>query len=452
MFDSKDSTSDLFNTEDTIHLIIELIQNKCVNPPGNEMRSIKTIQRVLLEHDIESQVFETAPDRGNLLARIKGSNKGPSLMFGPAHVDVVPIETADSWSVEPFSGTVKDGFIWGRGASDMLSIVACQVQTFIKLYEEGFQPKGDLILFIVSDEEAGGTYGAEWMVQNHRELIETDYAVTESGGPSFSPGKIMLANGEKGKARKRLIFKGSPGHGATPFDSDNAVVKMGEAAHRISNYKTPITTRYLDEMASKLSLGFIQNMMFTNPLLLPFTLNRLKKQVPTLAKGLHALSRMTISPNIAHGGKKVNIIPENAYLDLDIRTLPGQDDEYVISHLRKALGPLAEEVEIIDIPREEAGGASMGNSSPTSSEFVDTMEKAVRKEIPNATLVPYIATGATDCRFLRELGVEAYGFSLDDPEMGLKDMGAHGVNERVSIKTIELTQKVYYHLAKDFLT
>lgn len=192
--------------------------------------------------------------------------------------------------------------------------------------------------------------------------------------------------------------------------------------------------------------------MFTNQLLLPITLNRLKNQTPTLAKILHALSRMTISPNVAQSGNKVNIIPESGYLDLDIRTLPGQDNEYIISHLRKAIGSLSEEVEIIDLPRDEKSSDSYGSSSPSSSKFVDAMEKAVRKEIPNADLVPFFVFGATDCRFLRELGVEAYGFSLSDPEMGLNDMGFHGINERVSIKTIELTQKVYYHLAKDFLT
>ena len=172
-----------------------------------------------------------------------------------------------------------------------------------------------------------------------------------------------------------------------------------------------------------------------------------------MATLIHGLSRMTMSPNIAHGGVKVNVIPEKAYVDVDIRTLPGQDDEYVASQLRRALGPLAAEAVIEDLPNFEGGFKSFGNASPSRSDFVAAMEKAVRKEVPDATLVPLIMPGATDCRFLRELGTEAYGFSLFDPDTPTSHLAelAHGANERVSIRTLDLTQKVYYHLAKEYL-
>ena len=172
-----------------------------------------------------------------------------------------------------------------------------------------------------------------------------------------------------------------------------------------------------------------------------------------MAMLIHGLSRMTVSPNIVHGGVKVNVIPENAYVDLDIRTLPGQDEEYVMSQLRQALGPLADEATIEDIVGAERGFMSHGSASPSRSEFVDAMERAVRKKIPNGSLVSMIMPGASDSRFMREQGAEAYGFSLFDPETPpsqLTDL-AHGANERISIKTLELTQGAYYHLAKDFL-
>jgi acetylornithine deacetylase/succinyl-diaminopimelate desuccinylase-like protein len=438
---------------EAISLLSELIRNKCVNPPGNEIKSIKTVQRVLHEHDIESQVFESAPNRGNLVARIPGMGPGPKLMFGPAHVDVVPVENVDAWHEDPFSGIVKEGHVWGRGALDMLFIVAAQVQAFTKLHEEGFQPKGDLILLVVSDEEAGGTYGAGWMVKNHPDLVKADYAVTEAGGISIAPGKILFMTGEKGVARKRISFRGKAGHGSMPHGSDNAVVKLSEAVTRLSRYDPPTTTKYLSHVADGLELGFFQRLMLTNPWLLPITLNRLRSREPMMAMLIHGLSRMTISPNIVHGGVKVNVIPENAYVDLDIRTLPGQDEEYVMSQLRQALGPMADEAIIGDPVGAERGMMSYGSASPSQSEFVDAMERAVRKEIPGATLVPLIMPGASDCRFLREQGAEAYGFSLFDPETPpsqLTDL-AHGANERVSIKTLDLTQKVYYHLAKGFL-
>jgi acetylornithine deacetylase/succinyl-diaminopimelate desuccinylase-like protein len=373
-------------------------------------------------------------------------------MFGPAHVDVVPVENFDAWSEDPFSGIVKDGYVWGRGALDMLFIVATQVQAFIKLNEEGFQPRGDLILLVVSDEESGGVYGTGWMLKNHPELIETDYAITEMGGVSIAPGKILFISGEKGVSQKRISFKGKPGHGSMPYGSDNAIIKMSEAVTRLSSYLPPITTKYISDLADGLKLGFIQRQMLTNPWLLSFTLNRLKSREPTIAMLLYGLSRMTISPNIVYGGLKVNVVAEKAQIDLDIRTLPGQDREYVISQLRKALGPLAEEAVIDDLNTTE-GILSFGNASPSRSDFVAAMEKAVRNEVPNSSLVPLISPGASDCRFLRELGTEAYGFSLFDPETPSSHLAelAHGVNERVSVKTLDLTQKVYHNLARDFL-
>jgi len=438
---------------ETIGLLSELIRNRCVNPPGGEMRSIATVQRVLGEHNIESLVFESAPNRGNLVARIQGSGNGPRLMFGPAHVDVVPVESPDSWQEDPFSGAVREGCVWGRGALDMLFIVAAQAQAFIRLHEEGFQPRGDLILLVVSDEEAGGAYGAGWMVKNHPELVKADYAITEAGGISIAPGKVFFMAGEKGVAAKRVSFKGKAGHGSMPLIGENAIVKMSKAVTRISSYDPPITTKYLRGVADGLGLGLIQRLMLTSPRLLPFTLNRLKSRSPVMAMMLHGLSRMTISPNIARGGVKVNVIPEKAYVDLDIRTLPEQDNEYVISHLKRALGPLAEEAEIEDLPSAEGGFKSFGNASPPHSDFVLAMERAVRKEMPNATLIPLIMPGASDCRFLRGQGAEAYGFSLFDPGTPASHLAdlAHGANERISIKTLDLTQKVYYHLAKDFL-
>ena len=291
------------------------------------------------------------------------------------------------------------------------------------------------------------------MVENHPEVVETDYAVTEAGGISIAPGRIIYMSGEKGVARKRVSFSGTAGHGSMPHGSDNAVVKLSEAITRIAEYKTPLETKYLDQVAEGLDLGFIQRLMLTNPLLLRFSLGRLERSEPFLARLIHGLSRMTVSPNIVSGGVKVNVIPENAYVDLDIRTLPGQDHEYVMSQLRLALGPLADDASIEDPPGSEGRMMSYGNASPSHSDFVDAMERAMRSEIPEGSLVPLISPGATDCRHLRERGTEAYGFSLFDPGTPTSHLAdlAHGANERVSIKTLELTKRVYRHLAKDFL-
>ncbi|MFW9916490.1 MAG: M20/M25/M40 family metallo-hydrolase [Candidatus Thorarchaeota archaeon] len=442
--------------EETANLLVKLIQNKCVNPPGNEMRSIKTIEAFLTEKSIDCQIFESAPDRGNLVAKIEGNGQGPRLMFGPSHVDVVPVENPDDWDVDPFSGKIKDEEVWGRGALDMLFIVATQVQAFAKLHEEGFQPKGDLTLLVVSDEEAGGRYGAEWMVNNQWELIQPDFAVTEFGGASIAPGKLFLTVSEKGATPKRVTFKGTPGHGSMPYGSDNAVNKAARAIDLLTDYcdsKIPLNTEYLSYLIKGLDRGFLARLMITNKRLLPFTLKRLKKKNPAMAKLLHSLSRMTISANMVQGGVKINVIPTTASIDLDIRTLPGQDDAYVTSHLKKALGDLANEAEIGPFISESGGFISYGNASSAESEFVSTMEKAIQQELPDVKLVPFMVMGATDARFLREKGVEAYGFALFDPEASMDQLLKliHGTNERVSLKTLELSLRAYYNLAKELL-
>jgi acetylornithine deacetylase/succinyl-diaminopimelate desuccinylase-like protein len=375
-------------------------------------------------------------------------------MFGPSHVDVVPVEDPSTWEEDPFSGIVKDGNVWGRGSLDMLFIVAAQVRALIELHEEGFKPRGDLILLVVSDEEAGGALGARWMVENHPELVRADYSVSEAGGISIASGKVLFMAGEKGVARKRVTFRGKPGHGSMPFASDNAVVKLSEAVTRLSRYSPPPTTEHLGHVAEGLGLGPLQRAMLTNPTLLNLSLGRLRSRQPLMAMLLHGLSRMTISPNVVQGGVKVNVIPERAYVDLDIRTLPGQDEEYVIARLREALGPLADEAIIEDPTGPERGFMSYGSSSPARSEFVDAMERAIDREIPDATLVPLIMPGGSDCRFMRALGTQAYGFSLFDPETPANHLAdlAHGTNERVSVKTLELTQRVHLHLARDVLS
>ena len=201
--------------EDIKQLLKDMIRNKCVNPPGNELRSIRTLQEYFSDRGVETQVFESAEGRGNLYARIEGFDpKHPSLTLGPGHVDVVPVEDPSTWRVDPWEGIEQDGFIWGRGSFDMLFIVACQAVVFSGLVQEGFQPKGDLVFLAVSDEEAGGLFGAKWMLDNHPELVKTDFAVTEAGGFPITPSRYVFMVGEKGVNWKRLKFRGEEGHGA----------------------------------------------------------------------------------------------------------------------------------------------------------------------------------------------------------------------------------------------
>lgn len=438
--------------EEIKELLKEMIRNKCVNPPGNEMRSIRTLQEYFAAHGVESQVFQSDGERGNLCARVEGTNpEHPSLTFGPCHVDVVPVEDPGTWMVDPWEGVEKDGFIWGRGAFDMLFIVACQAVVFASLVQEGFRPKGDLVFLAVSDEEAGGLFGAKWMLDNHPELVKTDFAVSEAGGFPMAPSRYVFMVGEKGINWKRLKFRGEEGHGSMPYGTPNAVLKMSQAALRLSRYNPPVETRFVGDLVRGLGLNWLMRLFLESRYLVPLAIKLSAGKDIGMAKALHALTRMTISPNVAKGGAKTNVIAGQATLDVDIRTLPGQDDKYVMRHLKRALGELATEVEIENAPGVPT---SVGNASPPQSNFVDALREAVRQcTTPDAELVPMLLTGASDLRFFRDVGAQAYGFSLFDDKLKIAEITAlaHGDDERVSIGTLRLTAKAHERLARSFL-
>ena len=438
--------------EDIKQLLKDMIRNKCVNPPGNELRSIRTLQEYFSDRGVETQVFESAEGRGNLYARIEGFDpKHPSLTLGPGHVDVVPVEDPSTWRVDPWEGIEQDGFIWGRGSFDMLFIVACQAVVFSGLVQEGFQPKGDLVFLAVSDEEAGGLFGAKWMLDNHPELVKTDFAVTEAGGFPITPSRYVFMVGEKGVNWKRLKFRGEEGHGSMPYGVPNAVLKMSQAAIRLSGYQPPVETRFVGDLVRGMQLNRLMRFFLENRHLVRMAIKLSAKQNIGMAKALHALTVMTISPNVAQGGAKTNVIAGQAILDVDIRTLPGQDNEYVMHHLKRALGDLAPEVEIEGAP---GIATSVGNASPSQSEFVDTLREAIRQcTTPDIDLVPMLLTGASDMRFYRDTGTHAYGFSLFDDKLSLAEITklAHGDDERVSIGSLRLTAEVYERLVRNFL-
>jgi acetylornithine deacetylase/succinyl-diaminopimelate desuccinylase-like protein len=442
--------------DEIISLIQEMIRNRCVNPPGNEMKSIRTIERYLSSFGIESEIFESAPDRGNLLAEIKGTGERPSLMFGPGHVDVVPVENEDEWTVPPFEGIVKDGCIWGRGAIDMLYIVAAQTAVFAHLHADGFKPKGDLKLLVVADEEMTGLLGAGWMIKNHPEKVKVDYLITESGGEPLGPNRISYFYGEKGVAWTRMKFKGDEGHGSAPFRSKNAVVTMAKAIQRIKDYQPPRDTSITKPFLEAMGRGRITRALMNQPSLLGFMLNQLAKNRKGDAAFLHSLSQMTWSPNVCQGGSKTNTIPGSAHLDIDVRVLPGQDKEYVLSHFRKALGALSNEVVVEPLPQEEGGIFTPGTMSDLHSPLIEEIELIV-KEIkgPEYILVPLVSPGATDCRFFREAwNTQAYGFAIHDDTFDLATMLKlyHGADERVSIGSVKMTADGYMELAKRFLS
>ncbi|MHA1433118.1 MAG: M20/M25/M40 family metallo-hydrolase [Candidatus Heimdallarchaeota archaeon] len=436
---------------ESVELLQELVRNKCINPPGDEMKSIKTVKKFLTDKGISCQIFESAPNRGNLIARIKGIGEGKSLMFGPSHVDVVPIEDPDAWEVPPFSGEIKDGQVWGRGTFDMLFIVVAQCQAFAMLHKENFKPKGDLILAIVADEEAGGLFGTKWMIDNHPEVMKVDNAVSEFGGLQIAENKLILPYGEKGVVGIRLTFKGESGHASRPFGIDSSINKLARAIVRINKYKMPYTTKYLKHIAKGFGVGFLQRQLLSRKILLPIAMKMMKKEATTLAGSLHAMSSTTFATTIIKGGQKINVLPASCSVDIDCRILPGQDYDYAIKHLKKALGrKLAKEAIITPI---EDSMNSTGTVSPLDTDFVESINRTYQKFFPDSSTVPVIAYGGTDLRFIREAGGHGYGFSLVESSVTAAEASnlAHNKNERISIKSVELSTEAMYELAKDYL-
>ncbi len=436
-------------------LMQKMIQNRCVNPPGNEMKNILTVKEYLDSYGVTSEIYESAPDRGNLLAEIPGSTDHPSLMLGPSHVDVVPVDSESTWTVPPFEGVVKDGCVWGRGSLDMLYIVACQTVVFSKLHQEGFKPKGDFKLLIVADEEASGTLGAGWMVENHPERVKVDYAITEQGGEPIDENRVAYWYGEKGLNWTRVRFRGSESHGSAPYGSDNAAVKMAEGIVRISQHQPARDMSIIKPLVEMLSMGGGTRRMVTSEKLLSSVLKQVRKSNPGMAAYLHAISQTTFSPNVCSSGTKINVVPGSAILDIDIRTLPGHNEDYVREEILKALGDLAEDVELEKIPIEEGGDYWPGTTSMIDSPLVEVMSKTVKNlRGQDYELVPMFSPGATDCRWFRNaFGTHAYGFALHDDLLDMSTLLKlfHGDDERVSLGTIDLTSKAYLQIVQDFL-
>src|SRR3954447_25913410 len=239
-------------TGEATELLQALIRNECVNDgtreSGQEVRTADLLQTYLEGSGLDVERFESAPGRASIVSRIEGSDPEAPALCLMGHTDVVPVNPA-GWSEDPFGGEIIDGEIWGRGAIDMLNITATMAVAFRHLARSGFKPRGSLIYFGVADEEAGGRLGAEWMVVNHWDAVACDFLLTEIGGWSNSGEdgvrRVAVSVGEKGLAWRRLVVRGTPGHGSMPYGADNAVVRAADVVRRLAEYQP---TPYIDDL------------------------------------------------------------------------------------------------------------------------------------------------------------------------------------------------------------
>jgi acetylornithine deacetylase/succinyl-diaminopimelate desuccinylase-like protein len=426
----------------TVALTQSLIRNACVNDgtadSGFEHRSVVTLAEFF---GSEGTIVEPHPGRQSVVYRVPGTTPGAPVLALLPHLDVVPV-TEESWQHDPFGGEIIDGYVWGRGAVDMLNLTAAMAVVFRRYLVGELDPlPGDLIFAAVADEESGGALGAGNLVGKHWDLVACDYLLTEVATPGFTtPAGLTLpvTVAEKGPAWRSLRLPGTPSHGSQPYGTDNALIGMAEAITRLAESQTPvdISPSWVQFISS---IGLDPSLVerLTDPDQLDAAIEELDD--PTFARWVHACTHLTVSPTMMKSGDKQNTIPDLGNASLDIRLTPGQDVGTVDDLFRKALGPaLYDRMEVIDDLDFPA------NASVTSGPLWDAIDAAANELAGPATLVPMLTPVLTDGRFFRQRGVTAYGVGLFDGEMDFASSLAmfHGNNERVSVASIDLTERM----------
>jgi acetylornithine deacetylase/succinyl-diaminopimelate desuccinylase-like protein len=434
------------HTQETTELLQALLRFNTTNPPGNETPCIHFIAETLKREGIESVVLESAPGRGNLVARIKGDGSmAPMMLFG--HVDVVPAE-ADKWQRDPFSGDLVDGIIWGRGATDMKHMVTMNLMTFMLLKRQNMTLKRDIIFMANADEEVGGIFGAKWMVDNHPDLIKAEYALTEGGATSIElEGKsfFVCCTGEKGAARFKVRGRGKPGHASQPH-SDNAILPLAIALQKIietplPHRVIPTTRAFIESLAANVNPGLAEMLRgVLDPALHDDAVAELPLAEP-IKRRINAMYRDTATPTILRAGTKINVIPATAEAEIDCRVLPGTTPESIARDVKALLG---DSVEI------EFGRFSPGIENDPESPLLNTIKQSISDNTGGGIVVPGLITGGTDARHFSKTGTKVYGFIPTRYE-GASMMGlAHAHDERISVNNLMFGTQMIYDITKQF--
>jgi acetylornithine deacetylase/succinyl-diaminopimelate desuccinylase-like protein len=445
--------SDDTNLEtEATELLRTLIRNACVNDgtpaSGHEERNADALEAYLAGTGLAFERHAAAPGRASLITRIEGTDGAAPTLLLMGHTDVVPANAA-GWERDPFGGEVVDGVVWGRGATDMLHITATMAVAVRRLAASGFRPRGTLIYLAVADEEAGGTYGASFLTREKFDRVKADYVITENGGvpiPARSGVKLPVTVGEKGVNWRRLVVKGTPGHGSMPFRTDNALVTAAEVVRRVAVYQPK--ARILDEWrryVAELELPAELEAALLDPDRVLEAVGHLEPL--GLARLAHACTHTTFSPNVVQGGSKINVIPDRVAIDVDVRALPGVSPLEVDAMLKEALGDLAARVDI------EAPRGQEGSRTSLATPLGDALARVTQALVPGSKIIPRLTGGATDARYFRWKGVPAYGFALHSRRIPYTEypLMFHGNNERVDTESLRLSAVMWEALCRDFL-
>lgn len=431
--------------DEAVRLLRALIRFDTGNPPGNELPAAEFVAQELRAAGYEPAVLESAPGRGNVIARLEGDgSERPLLLFG--HLDVVPVEP-EHWTHPPFEAVVADGFIWGRGALDMKDIVATQLATMLALKRAGARLKRDIIYAATADEEAGGAMGVGWLLAHHADMLDAEYALSEFGGFSMEvSGRrfYLCQTGEKGIAWLKMRATGRPGHGSMPH-SDSAILRLSEAVAKLGRTSLPMhvspTARVMVESMARAqpSLRGLALRGMLSP-----TLGRLLLQLlpEEQANSFRAMLHNTVAVTGLEAGYKHNVIPGSAEANLDCRLIPGQTVEDVMREITEIVGPEIELEALVSSPAAE---------SRFDTPLFETMARNLKRYDPEAVVVPMLLTGATDGRFLGARGTICYGYSPIRLPADLKFMELiHGHDERIPVEPFREGVRVFIETVLDF--
>ncbi|HXI94137.1 MAG TPA: M20/M25/M40 family metallo-hydrolase [Blastocatellia bacterium] len=399
------------------------------NPPGNETKGAEYLKSILDRDGIASEIFEMEPGRGNIVARLKGSGKKrPVLLMG--HIDVVGVER-EKWTVDPFGGLVKDGYLYGRGSSDDKGMASACLEVFLLLHRLKVPLDRDVIFLAEAGEEGTSSVGIDFMVQQHWDKIDCEYALNE-GGMIYAPnGKVKyvgVATTEKVPRGFKLVARGTSGHGSVPRP-DNAITHLAAAVARVGNWQAPMrlneTTRAFFSRLAKISPA--DEAYLYSHLEDPANSGMIQEKIRTGNGTYNSMLRTSIVPTIIKGGFRSNVIPGDAEATLDVRAVPDEDIDALAETLRKLINDPA--VEVVPPP---ARGRPATPPSKLETDMFRALESAQAKMFPGVLTLPLMLTGATDSAQLRAKGVQAYG--LGSVAGDRERASVHGNDERISVE------------------
>ncbi len=422
--------------EEATDLLQRLIRIDTVNPPGNETAAAELLREYLEASGVPCELYARAPERASLLARIPGTGDGPSLML-LSHTDTV-LADPDEWRLDPWSGELRDGEIWGRGALDMKGQVAASAVAIATLAREGFRPAGDLVFAATADEEVGAGFGLGWLCEEHPEAVRVDYALNEGGGERLElAGRAfyVCSTAEKMSSPFLLRVRGRSGHASMPGIADNALVKAAALVRRLGEFRPdPRLGPEVEALVAAITGGEVPPV--------GEIVSRVAAIHPMAATAIEPLLSLTVAPTMISASSKRNVIPALCDVIVDCRLLPGQTQGEAETLIRSALGEGDYELAWLE--------GKGGTRSPMDTPLWGAVESFVEEVEPGAVAAPICVAGFTDSHWLREaFGTVAYGFfpaRAMGPELAATLI--HSADERIPVDDLELGVRFLRHAAE----